>query len=143
MGFLLIRMRVLYLRLPTILESISKWFQRFQSLWKSPIFPLSHGFSHETFSNSEIWCYWCIIDVFQWKSPWTLDLLETPKFGLWIGFVTYDLMLIELDLVYVVLLISMVIYAIVLWIHGGLRNGDCGYWKRVSWPNVLTNVELI
>lgn len=106
---------ILYFDIDFTLESIPKDIKRFQSLWKTPMSTLLQEFLHETILNDYTWYYWCYIDVFKLKSTWTLDLEKIPKFGLWIQIVAYNLMLIELHLVYVVFLISMVIYAIILW----------------------------
>ena len=87
-----------------------------------------------------LWIFnWC----FRMKNSMNPLFCKIHKFDLWCRLMTYDLMFVDLGLVYVVLLISMVIYVIVLWINGELRKDDCVYWKRVRWPNILIDVELI
>ena len=86
----------LYLSLAVTLESISNMIFKDEKRWKSLISTLSIGFLHNMFSNIKIWFLWCIIDVFQWNSIRTLDLLKSLNFTKilvdWIWLITNEFM---------------------------------------------------
>lgn len=55
-------------------------------------------------------------------NPWSSQIF---KFWLWTGSIAYDVILIKLNEDYVVLLISMVNCAIILWIVGDIKEWWC------------------
>ena len=108
-------------------ENFKYDFQRFQKD-ESPISTLRLWFLHKWFSNFKIICNWCIIDVFQWNSPWTLDFhksLDLTK--IWVMWSCFDINEFKCRL---------------LWAFDSCINYDCLGYRLINWVlYILTPIE--